>query len=186
MTGGRVWRRDRKGRFDHHIASLKRFAEVLIGEQEEGTALLGRSLREMLDHAHSYQRGTPLDRWAFGEIYRLWLKELRGHANPMRRGSQPDVEFQQLIAEEDGAHPDPLTVSFIANLPPQQRVTLLLIYGEGFSYEDASVILDCALESIETRLIRASGGLANKIGAIGDVLPSAEVESLHAHQAGAA
>ncbi|MFD0987653.1 sigma factor-like helix-turn-helix DNA-binding protein [Methyloligella solikamskensis] len=168
------------------LPRLKRFAEVLIGEQGEGTALLGRSLRDMLDHAHTYQRGTPLDRWAFGEIYRLWLKELRGHANPMRRGSQPDREFQALITEDDGALPDPMTVSFIANLPPQQRVTLLLIYGEGFSYEDASVILDCALESIETRLIRASAGLANKIGHGVEAPPSAEIESLHNHQAGAA
>ncbi len=173
------------------LPRLKRFAEVLIGEQEACTALLGRALREMLDRAHSYQRGTPLDRWAFGEIYRLWLKELRGAASPMRRASQPDLEFEELLAEDDGTRPDAQTISFIANLPPQQRVTLLLIYGEGFTYEDASIVLDCPLESIETRLIRASGALANKLGARGAPLPSADVKSLHDHsqddhQAGAA
>lgn len=163
------------------LPRLKRFAEVLIGEQEAGTALLGRALREMLGRAHTYQRGMPLDRWAFGEIYRLWLKELRGAASPMRRASQPDREFEELIAEHDGPRPDPQTLSFIANLPPQQRVTLLLIYGEGFTYEDASIVLDCPLESIETRLIRASGGLANKLGEDGAALPTADVESLHDH-----
>ncbi|XSG82831.1 MAG: RNA polymerase sigma factor [Methyloligella sp. ZOD6] len=166
------------------LPRLKRFAEVLVGEQEAGTALLSRSLREMLDNGHSYQRGTPLDRWAFGEIYRLWLKELRGHANPMRRASRPDRAFDKLIAEDDGARPDPLTVSFIANLPPQQRVTLLLIYGEGFSYEDASLVLDCPVESIETRMIRASAGLADKVGSRGEVPISAEVETLETHHAG--
>lgn len=169
-----------------HLPRLKRFAEVLVGDREEGTALLSRSLREMLEGAHAYQRGAPLDRWAFEMIYRLWLKELRAHADPMRRASRPDRDFEALIAEDHGASPDPLTVSFVANLPPQQRATLLLIFGEGFSYEDASLVLDCPMESIETRLIRASATLADKIGASGGAPRSAAVTALPNRHAGAA
>src|SRR5680860_1922068 len=61
------------------LPRLKRFADVLIGARDAGTGLLGRALQAMLAEQHRYQRGTGLDVWAFGEIYRHWLHELRGH-----------------------------------------------------------------------------------------------------------
>jgi RNA polymerase sigma-70 factor (ECF subfamily) len=167
------------------LPRLKRFAEVLIGERDEGVALLSRALQLMLDEHHRYQRGTPLDRWAFGEIYRLWLQELRSHANPMRRSTRVDQSFALLaddLADDEDERPDPLTLSFIANLPPQQRGTLLLIYGEGFSHEDASEVLDCSIDTIEARLVRASAGLADQLV---DEAPSAaaDIQPLHAAKA---
>ena len=79
------------------LPRLKRFADVLVGEKREGKALLRRALQRMLAEHHRYQRGTPLDRFAFTEIYRLWLGELRDHADPLRQakvergGFRPDL-----------------------------------------------------------------------------------------------
>ena len=50
------------------LPRLKRFADVLVGEKREGKALLRRALQLMLTEHHRYQRGTPLDRFAFTEI----------------------------------------------------------------------------------------------------------------------
>ena len=51
--------------------------------------------------------------------------------------------FERLFGEEGEA--DRLAATFLEHLPPQQRSTLLLVYGEGFSHDDAGFVLDAAL-----------------------------------------
>ena len=59
------------------LPRLKRFTDVLVGDKKEGRALLRRALLRMLNDRLRYQRDIPFDRWAFAEIYQLWLGELR-------------------------------------------------------------------------------------------------------------
>ncbi|MEG6509250.1 RNA polymerase sigma factor [Methyloligella sp. 2.7D] len=156
---------------------LKRFAEVLLGEREGGTALLGRALSKILEEDRRYSGDVAFDCWAFGEIYRHWLDELRGHADPMRRPRGLRA-FEELISEDQDVTPDDLTVTFLAELAPQQRCTLLLVYGEDFSHEEAAQVLDCPAETIEARLIRASATLADALSDDEKLPPmEAEVES---------
>jgi RNA polymerase sigma-70 factor (ECF subfamily) len=161
------------------LPKLKRFADVLVGERREGTALLARALRRMLSQQHRYQRGTPLDRFAFAEIYRLWLEELRTHADPLLKARPDEQGFDMLFLGEEGDHVDWLTASFLGNLPPQQRATLLLVYGEGFDYDDAGRVLDALPEKIAARLIRASATLADRLSVGARKMQSASIETLY-------
>jgi DNA-directed RNA polymerase specialized sigma24 family protein len=165
------------------LPRLKRFADVLVGERRDGTALLGRALRRMLAEQHRYQRGTPLDRWALSEIYRLWLHELREQPDPMRQAKAQakadDKSFERLFGGAQGEAVDVLTAAFLSNLPPQQRCTLLLVYGEGFDCEDAGRVLDSPPDTVAARLIRASASLADRLGASVQVPPSATIEMLY-------
>jgi DNA-directed RNA polymerase specialized sigma24 family protein len=158
------------------LPRLKRFADVLLGDKSDGTALLGRALKRMLAEQYRYQRGTPLDRWAFAEIYRLWLQELRDQPEPMRQ-VKTDGDFESLL------HPDELvdevTPGFLGQLPPQQRSALLLVYGEGFDYEDAGRVLECSVNAVASRLIRASSNLADRLGEGWRTASSASVETLY-------
>ncbi len=161
------------------LPRLKRFSDLLAGERREGTALLGRALNRMLADQHRYQRGTALDRWAFAEIYRLWLDELRGHADPMRQARTGEASFAGLFAGDGGEEFDPFTAGFLCNLPPQQRLTLLLVYGEGFDAIDAGRVLDVPSETIGTRLVRITASLADRLSAREQAPVSATIEMLH-------
>jgi DNA-directed RNA polymerase specialized sigma24 family protein len=145
------------------LPRLKRFADVLVGEKKEGRALLRRALLRMLNDRHRYQRGAPFDRWAFAEIYQLWLGELSHHADPLRQAKASETDFERLFPQEQGIEFDALTANFLGHLPPQQRSTLLLAYGEGFNYEDAGRVLDSNPDTIRSRLIRASASLADRL-----------------------
>ena len=147
------------------LPRLKRFADVLTGEKKEGKALLRRALFHMLNEHHLYQRGTLFDRWAFGEIYALWLTELRDHAEPLRQAKASEENFELLFHKDGEEEFDALTANFLWQLPPQQRSTLLLVYGEGFDYEDAARVLDSTADTIQARLIRTSASLADRLGA---------------------
>jgi DNA-directed RNA polymerase specialized sigma24 family protein len=154
------------------LPRLKRFADVLVGEKREGKALLRRALLRMLAEHHRYQRGTPLDRFAFTEIYRLWLAELRDHADPLRQAKASEEDFDRLFpkdcGKDCGADFDAFTAMFLGQLPPQQRSTLLLVYGEGF-------------DTVQSRLIRASASLADRLssGSPARVQASATIETLY-------
>ena len=146
------------------LPRLKRFADVLTGEKKEGKALLRRALFHMLNEHHLYQRGTLFDRWAFGEIYALWLTELRDHAEPLRQAKASEENFELLFHKDGEEEFDALTANFLWQLPPQQRSTLLLVYGEGFDYEDAARVLNSTADTIQARLIRTSASLADRLG----------------------
>lgn len=145
------------------LPRLKRFADVLVGEKKEGRALLRRALLRMLSDQHRDQLGTLFDRWAFAEIYRVWLSDLRHQADPLHQAKSSEMDFELLFAQEQGAEFDALTANFIGQLPPQQRGTLLLVYGEGFDYEDAARVLDSNPDTIRSRLIRATANLADRL-----------------------
>ena len=65
----------------------------------------------------------------------LWLNELRDHADPLRQAKAERASFAHLFHKDGEATFDALHREFPAQLPPQQRSTLLLVYGEGFDYE---------------------------------------------------
>lgn len=158
------------------LPRLKRFADLLMGEKPAGTALLGRALRRMLAGQHRYQRGMALDRFAFAEIYRQWLGEQRDQAEP-RPAKPNDVGFASLFHRGDGEAADPFTIRYLQNLPQQQRLTLLLVYGEGFDHIDAGRVLGVPSETIATRLLRISAHLADCLGARAKLALSGNVET---------
>jgi RNA polymerase sigma-70 factor (ECF subfamily) len=149
------------------LPRLMRFADVLVGARDEGTALVRRALQRMLAEEHCYTRDVALDVWAFGEIYRQWLDELREHVNPMAQANIEDQRFARLFGEE-GEEIDTMIVGFIGDLPPQQRLTLLLVYGERLDHADAGRVLDVSPETIAVRLVRITAAFADRLGPYGE------------------
>ncbi len=153
------------------LPRLMRFADLLVGARHEGKALLQRALHRMLAEEHRYTRGVALDVWAFGEIYRHWLDELREHVNPMGQTNIEDESFACLFGEGDEI--DTMTASFIGDLPPQQRLTLLLVYGEKLDHADAGHVLDVPADTIAVRLVRITAAFADWLGQYEDEIPGA-------------
>ena len=160
------------------LPRLKRFADLLAGEKKAGTALLGRALNRMLAGQHRYHRSTALDCFAFADIYRQWLDEFGDETGDTETD---EASFATLFPTEEGEEFDPFTLSVLRSLPPQQRLTLLLIYGEGFDHIDAGRVLDVPPEAIATRLVSISAGLADRLSGR-DRFASASVAALYADE----
>jgi RNA polymerase sigma-70 factor, ECF subfamily len=141
------------------LPRLKRFADLLVGERSEATALLCRALQLMLAEQHRYQMGRALDSWAFAEIYRQWLAELGDYDDPVGRAKIDEASFAELFGDES----DALTTGFLASLPVQQRLTLLLVYGERLDYAEAGHVLDVSADVVAARLIRISATFADRL-----------------------
>lgn len=146
------------------LPRLRRFAAVLAGDRQGGDELLRAACKIMLDEGHRYQRGTPFARWAFSEIYAVWLARLRAHRQPIAQVRADEGLFAG--APPDGATdaPPPPVAGFLASLPPQQRSVILLVYGEGLSYEDVAKVLDTPTETVAARVSRALAALIDRLG----------------------
>jgi len=85
--------------------------------------------------------GAPRDRQLVVVARELALNELKDHADPMGQAKTDDASFALLFDREQGDAFDAFTASFLRSLPPQQRLTLLLVYGERFDTIDAGRVL---------------------------------------------
>ena len=64
-------------------------------------------------------------------------------------------------------------------LPAQQRLTLLLVYGERFDTIDAGRVLDVPSETVGARLVRITASLADRLSVNEHAPASAAVATLY-------
>ncbi len=142
------------------LPRMRRFAFALCGNAQARDVLLRLACVAMMDNAHRYRRGTPFDRWAYGEIHRAWLALLRSKDDPFGQTRQ-DGAFAARLYRDDGAFD--AAARFIDGLSPPQRAALALIHGEHFTYEDAAAVLDTTEGAVRARVMHAQTGLADRL-----------------------
>ncbi|MEM7427877.1 MAG: RNA polymerase sigma factor, partial [Pseudomonadota bacterium] len=123
---------------------LWRYCLALTGSRERADDLAQAACLRALDKADQFEPGTALDRWMFRLTQRMWLNELR--ADAVRRG-QGLLPIEELDLPDKKADPQAnlfarQVLSEVMKLPEAQRVTVLLVYMEGYSYREASEMLD--------------------------------------------
>jgi RNA polymerase sigma-70 factor, ECF subfamily len=109
--------------------------------------------------AGGFRGDSRLSTWIMGIAYRCVLKTVR------RRGHQLSTAVP--IENESIAAPDELnaaeTAEWVAlamqQLSTDQRLTLELAYGEGYSCEEIAEIMDCPVNTVKTRMFHARGKL---------------------------
>lgn len=143
------------------LPRMRRFAFALCGNVQARDCLLRLASVAMMDNAHRYRRGTPFDRWAYGEIYRAWLALLRSRDDPFGQTRTQDGAFAARLYRDDGAF-EP-AARFIDSLSPPHRAALALIHGEHFTYEDAATVLDATEDAVRARIVHAQTGLADSL-----------------------
>lgn len=164
------------------LPRLRRFSKVLAGDRDSADALLRSACKKMLGQGASYQHGTAFDIWAFGLLHNEWLAVLRSHELPISQGQADAAVFE--ASEGEGEVNAGAIAGILATLPPQQRSAALLLYGEGFSYDEAAIILDIPVETVIARVSRALASFIERADWLDSSrLTSGKVEQLN-RQAG--
>jgi RNA polymerase sigma-70 factor, ECF subfamily len=136
---------------------LWRYCLVLTGNRDRADDLAQSACLRAIENADKYQPGTRLDFWLFRMTQRLWLNELRSAA--VRRGGgllpveqldlpdhRPDPEMNLLTRE---------VLEAVMALPEAQRSAVVLVYVEGFGYQEAAEVLDIPIGTVMSRLAAA-------------------------------
>src|SRR6185437_16573445 len=100
---------------------------------------------------------TRLDRWLFTILRSLWFNEIR--ARRVRSGegtvdAETALSFDGAARIESNIFAGQVLAAF-AGLPPAQRETALLVYGEGYSYQEAAHLTGVPIGTVMSRLAAA-------------------------------
>ncbi len=141
------------------IPTLRRFAKSLTGDADRAEDLVQEALVRGLANIHTFQPGTNIQAWLMVILRNSFLSQLRA-----RRHESAYKAF--LYNEPTSSHPNQFgTVQLrelskaLANVPPDQRKALLLVFGYGYSYGEAASMCGCPAGTIKSRANRARGRL---------------------------
>ena len=106
--------------------------------------------------------GTRVDRWLFAILRSIWLNEIRSKRIREGRGfiDAEDTLTTVGVRENDMNITASAVLTAINRLPEAQRETVLLVYGEGYSYAEAAATLGVPIGTIMSRLAIGRAALA--------------------------
>jgi RNA polymerase sigma-70 factor (ECF subfamily) len=146
------------------LPRLWRYGFVLSRDPSVAEDLVQATCVRALERSSQFSVGTRLDRWLFAILRSIWINELR--AQRIRKGH--GVVDAQDVLVTDGA--EQIETNIFAGqvlnqalrLPEAQRETLLLVYVEGLTYQEAARVLDVPVGTVMSRLAAARA----KLGAL--------------------
>lgn len=135
------------------LPRLWRFAITLTKAADRADDLVQATCEKMLSRADQYHVGTRLDSWAFTIMVNEWRSELR------RPFSAPgvQVELESDVPCDPNASPEAQAyikdiLRGIDSLPDDQKMAVLLVYGEGYAYGEAAELLSIPIGTVMSRL----------------------------------
>ncbi|WP_218044270.1 RNA polymerase sigma factor [Kiloniella majae] len=144
---------------------LWRYCLVLTRNKDNANDLAQAACERALEKADKFETGTHLDRWIFRIAQRIWLNELRSQT--VRRGgglvSVDDVDLPDTKADIETNIYASQVLKEVYLLPEAQRITVLLVYVEGFSYKNAAQVLDIPIGTVMSRLAGARGRISQRM-----------------------
>ena len=156
-------RREVRAGLEPCLARLWRYALILSRANDVADDLVQATCLRAIERADQFVPGTRLDRWLFAILRSIWLNDIR--ARRIREGGG-FVDAEETLSF-DGAHEIETNIvaaqvlKAIGRLPEAQRETILLVYGEGFSYAEAASALGIPIGTVMSRLASARSALAH-------------------------
>ncbi len=155
-------RREVRSGLEPCLARLWRYALVLSRANDAADDLVQATCLRAIERADQFVPGTRLDRWLFAILRSIWLNEIR--SRKIREGGG-FVDAEEALSV-DGARQIEANnfvtevLQAISRLPEAQRETVLLVYGEGYSYAEAAGALGIPIGTVMSRLASARAALA--------------------------
>jgi RNA polymerase sigma factor (sigma-70 family) len=155
-------RREVRAGLEPCLARLWRYALTLSRASDVAEDLVQATCLRAIERADQFVPGTRVDRWLLAILRSIWLNEVR--ARRIREGG--GFVAAEDVLTSDGAHEIEMkttasaVIKAIGQLPEAQRETVLLVYGEGYSYSEAAAVLTVPIGTVMSRLAAARATLA--------------------------
>ncbi|HQS68074.1 MAG: hypothetical protein B7Y36_08975 [Novosphingobium sp. 28-62-57] len=149
------------------IPRLRRFARVLTGNMSDADDVVQATLEKAMRNVDQWQNGTRLDSWVFAIARNAWIDDRRLARN---RTQHDDITEMLDIAGDDGQaeverrSTQRAVRAAVDQLPEEQRLVVGIVLLEGYSYREASEMLDIPIGTVMSRLSRAKAALAALLG----------------------
>ena len=157
-------------RVSAHAGALRRFAHRLTRNSADAEDVLQETLVKAMEKQNELRDPDQLRAWLLAIVRTSWLNSRRGLRHKLElldghavqhdgRGLQGNLEREILDRSLD----DELLAALDA-LPHEWREALWLREVEELSYEEIAAVVGCPLGTVRSRLARARGALASRLG----------------------
>jgi len=136
------------------IPKLRAYAILITRSRDAGDDLVQDTLMRALKSAHTFTPGTNLKAWAFTILrhqYITWGR--RKQPGPIPAGANGGDTIAPASQEDTVMLSNLMRV--MDKLPAAQREALLMVGGNGCSYEEAAAIMKCSVGTMKSRVSRA-------------------------------
>jgi RNA polymerase sigma-70 factor, ECF subfamily len=155
-------RREVRAGLEPSLARLWRYAVVLSRARDAADDLVQATCLRAIERADQFVPGTRVDRWLFAILRSIWLNDIRSQR--IRQGGGFVDAEDALTTDGEREIEMNITASAVLRaidrLPEAQRETVLLVYGEGYSYAEAAAMLGVPIGTIMSRLAAGRAALA--------------------------
>jgi RNA polymerase sigma-70 factor, ECF subfamily len=141
------------------LPSLRAFSRGLCGHREMADDLAQDTMMRAWAARASYTQGTNFRAWMFMIMRNQFYTTIRKNARTT--SLDPEVAERVLVvapAQQNGINVDDVAKA-LQKLSTEQREVLLLIGANGLSYEEAAVVMGCAIGTVKSRLARGRAAL---------------------------
>jgi len=146
------------------IPHLRAFARSFANDPARADDLVQEALVKAWNSRDSFTAGTNFRAWMFTILRNVYFSQ---HRKLRREVDDPDEQYQSMLSvpPEQPGHLDMVDFrAALQTIPPDQREALVLVGAEGFSYEEAAKICNCAVGTIKSRVNRARNRLTELLG----------------------
>lgn len=146
------------------IPALRAFARRFTLDPNDADDLVQETLVRALRSLDSFHPGTSLKSWLFTILRNTFCTQYR---KKVREGPGVTNCVSQYLTVAAGQEWSVAECEFkeaLLRLSDDQQQILIMVAGFGFSYEEAAVVMDCAIGTIKSRLNRAREALAEEMG----------------------
>ena len=146
------------------IPNLRAFANSLCGNAATADDLVQDTLVKAWNNVGSFQEGSNLRAWLFTILRNTFFSDLRKKSREVEDIDGAMAEKLSVLPSQN-SHMDLLDFRHAFDeLSDDQKEVLVLVGAEGFSYEEAAEICDCAVGTVKSRVNRSRAALAKKLG----------------------
>ena len=153
---------------ENELDTLWRFAWRLTGHPEDAADLTQRTCLRALERADQYQARGKFKSWLMRIAHRIWINEIRSRNIRQQKSFGPSAGHTEGATSEEASAVDGegfiqpesnimlhQVHDAVESLPEAQRLVMLLVSVEGYSYREAAEILEVPIGTIMSRLARA-------------------------------
>lgn len=134
---------------ERELGAIWRFALRLTENAENARMLVSKTCTRANEQQRQYSSSQRFRLALFGLQYRIWCDELRSRPLQMLTEIDPDITFPADWSTGRNL------CNVINQLPEAQRLVVLLVCVEEFSYSEAADILNVSISNLMSRLVRA-------------------------------
>lgn len=133
---------------------LVRFLSLMTGRRTLVEEALNDTMLVVWRRSGTYNGQSKVSTWIFAIAYRVALKALRQHDEPVEMDSDTEIESedcgpeQRLMADQTRS----VVLRALDALPAHQRCAVVLTYFHDLPYAEIANIVDCPVDTVKTRV----------------------------------